>query len=147
MPSVRDAATMSKSKTKLLSTKAGVALSASALAKLHRLADWMQQELEGNQDPRVRLSYLGRVSVIFGEASGNITHASPLGILIQMHHPFKLVDTYQLRYNMWCVTSCQMSERVCSILETDHAGYLKMVQYLGGKPHFPDVVTALRDLP
>ena len=147
MPSVRDAATMSKSKTKLLSTKAGVALSASALAKLHRLADWMQQELEGNQDPRVRLSYLGRVSVISDEANGNITHASPLGILVQMHQPFRLVDTYQLRYNVWSVTSYQIHKRVQDILGINECEYFKMLQYLFFRPHFPDVIAALRDLP
>lgn len=147
MPSVRDAATMSKSKTKLQSTKAGVALSAEALAKLHRLADWMQQELEGNQDPRVRLSYHGRVSVISDEANGSITHASPFGILIQMYQPFRLVDTYQLRYNMWSVTSCQMRRRVQDILEINEGEYFKMLQYLFFRPHIPDVIAALRDLP
>lgn len=139
---------MSKSKTSLQSTKAGVALSASALEKLHVLADWMQQELVSNQDPRVRLSYHGRVSVIFDEVSGNnITHVSPLGALVQSHHPFKLSEAYQLRYNMWSVTSCQLSERVREILQIDHAGYLQLLQYLGDKPHFPDVIAALRDLP
>lgn len=138
---------MPKLKTKLLSTKAGVALSASALEKLHVLADWMQRELEGNQDPRVQLSYLGRVSVISDEANGNITHASPFGILIQMYQPFRLIDAYQLRYNMWSVTSCQMRRRVQEILEINEGEYLKMLQYLFFRPHFPDVIAALRDLP
>lgn len=148
MPSVRGVATMPKSKTKLLPTKAGVALSAPALAKLHALADWVQQELEGNQDPQIRLSYLGRVSVISDEVSGDtVTHVSPLGALVQTHRPFKLSETYQLRYGMWSVTSPQLSKRVQKILQINHAGYLQLLRYLGDKPHFPNVIAALRDLP
>lgn len=147
MPSVRDVATMPKSKTKLKSTKAGVALSAEALAKLQRLAEWMEGELSGNQDPQVRLSYLGRVTVTTNDETGNVTFASPFGVLVQMHKPFKLTDCYQLRYNMYSVTSCQMRKRVMEVLDVNEAGYFKLLQYVFFRPQLTDVIEALRDLP
>lgn len=135
---------MSRSKTSPKSTPAGVVLSAEARSRLQQVADWMEKELEGNQDPRIRLEHCG--SVVTNTATG-ITCVSPFGVLIQMFQPFTLAEAKQLMYGLYVAPYYAAEFRAAAILGIDHHGYLMLLRYLyDNDMKFPSIIKALRTL-
>lgn len=132
---------MSGLKTNLKSTKAGIVLNAQARSRLQRLADWMEEELRGNQDPKVKLGYLGGVST-----SAGITYLTPFGVLVQMFHPFVVTDTKWLMPGASRVPVESVLFRVCSILDISPAEYFILLQYLYRDHQYPAIIKALRKL-
>jgi hypothetical protein len=118
---------MSRSKTSPKSTPAGVALSAEARGRLQQLADWIEREVEGNQDPRVRLAYYGGLST---DTVKNITYVTPLGALVQMFDPFKLADAKQIGHGLYLVSSPMLHTRVASVLGIHPIDVILLTQYL-----------------
>lgn len=132
---------MSRSKTNPKLTKAGVALSAQARSRLQRLADWMEEELRGNQDPEIKLSYLGGISLHEG-----ITHLTPLGALVQIYAPFKETDLKRLMPGTSRVPEKLKLSRVRNILGISPAEYFILLRYIYRDLQFPAVIKTLRTL-
>ena len=141
MPTAKGAVPMSRSKTNPKLTKAGVALSARARSRLRRLADWMEEELRGNQDPGIKLSYLGGISLHEG-----IAHLTPLGALVQIYDPFKETDLKWLMPGTSRVPEELEMSRVCNILDISHAEYFILLRYIYRDLQFPAVIKTLRTL-
>lgn len=140
-PTAKGAVPMSRSKTSPRSTRAGVALSAQARSRLQRLADWMEEELRSNQDPKIKLSYLGGISVHEGT-----THLSPLSALVQIYDPFKQTDAKWLMPGTSRVPQDSALFRVCNILDISPAEYFILLRYVYRDHRFPAVIKALRAL-
>lgn len=137
---------MSLSNPRRVSTRAGFALSAEAVEKLQALADWMEREVtQGQQDPRVRLSYLGGITKFMDT---DVTHVSPLGALVQMYQPFRLSDAKKVSYRTAVAPHATFRTRVMATLGLQTQGELNSLYdhlYQRGYP-FPDVIRALRVL-
>lgn len=137
---------MSKSSRKPVLTKAGIVLNADARQKLQALADWMEREQQGPQDPRVRLSFLGSVVTMVGE---DITFVSPFGALVQMFEPFKLINANTISYRVRSVSKEKMTERVCRILGITDSEFRWLLRYIYDREHpttTQTIITALRTL-
>lgn len=95
---------------------------------MQQLADWVEQEVAGNQDPRVQLRYYGGMSA---DTEKNITYVTPLGALVQMFEPFKLTDGKQhLLYDLVLVSESMVHTRVASVLGIEQRDVTTLVQYL-----------------
>jgi hypothetical protein len=136
---------MFTSNPKRKSTKAGIALTAEARSKLQQLADWIERELEGNQNPLVRLEYYGGV-VTFKDR--NCTYVSPMGALVQMFQPFTLADAKKLRYGVYRADHYDLAVRVANILGITMGDYLLLTRYLYNSPTlaFASIAKTLRTL-
>ena len=136
---------MSPSKTSPASIKGGIALSAEARKKLQQLADWLELENTSNQDPRVRLSYLG--GIVLNERS-DITSISAFGALVQMFQPFKKDDAYELGlYGLFRIPGDAIRLRVGEVLgiTEDEVFLLQAYLYARGVK-YPTIIEALRAL-
>lgn len=135
---------MSKSNRNRVSTKGGIALSADARKKLQHLANWIEEEIHGNQDPHVRLDYIGAITV---RDRSDATHLSPMGALVQMFKPFQPEDLKPLLQGFYIVSTHLVYFRAAKILGLNmdelHALQRKMFEY---GYDFPSVVRGLRDL-
>ncbi len=133
---------MSKSNRKPASPKAGIALNADARKKLHQLADWIEEEIRGNQDPHVRLDYIGTITV---RERSDATHLSPWGAFVQMFQPFSAVDLKALLDDFHIVPGDHVYFRAATILSISmnqlYAVQRQMFQY---GYDFPAVVRGLR---
>ena len=140
----KDATLMSKSNQKPASTKAGIALNADARKKLQQLADWIEEEIRGNQDPHVRLDYIGAITI---RDQSDATHLSPIGALVQMFKPFKPGNLKLLVYGLHVVRTHHVYFRAASILNITidelYALQREIFQY---GYDFPAVVRGLRSL-
>lgn len=101
-------------------SKAGVALSADARAKLQALADWLESEQDDTLDPNRHVQHgsYGAVCTIKDWADPRIyvTYVSTMGALVQMYEPFKLSEATQLTHSMWRAPSDQVIARIGRIL-------------------------------
>ena len=136
---------MSTSNPKRKLTKAGVALSAEARSRLQQLADWMERELKGNQNPQVRLEYSGGVLT---NTHTNVTSVSPIGALVQMFQPFELKDAKQILPGLYLASGTQLSVRFANILGVTHSEYLELIRYLYSSTSiaFAEITKLLRTL-
>lgn len=135
---------MSKSNRKPVSTKGGIALSADAREKLQHLANWIEEEIHGNQDPHVRLDYIGAITV---RDQSDATHLSPMGALVQMFKPFKPGNLKPLLHGFYVVTTHLVYLRAAGLLgiNMDELYALQREMFKYGYD-FPAVVRGLRDL-
>ena len=136
----------SKSDAKPELTKAGIALTAEARHKLQQLAEWIEQEIVENHDPRVRLGYHGGVVTY---TDRNVTYVSPLGALVQMFEPIKLAEAQQLGHRMYQAYPYMLMTRICNILTITRNEHLKLLRYLyntGSGYEYRDIIKALRTL-
>lgn len=133
---------MSKSNQKSASAKVGVVLSADARKKLQQLADWIEEEIRGNQDPHVRLDYIGAITV---RERSDATHLSPVGALVQMFQPFSSVDLKSLLNDFHIVSGNHVYFRAAAILGIDvEQLYVVLRQMFQYGYDFPAVVRGLR---
>ena len=144
---------MSKSSQKQALTKAGIVLSADARNKLQQLADWMERESKGQQDPRVKLSLMGGIvtvsTYVSKDKAKKVTFVAPFGALVQMFEPFKLVDANKIMYGVHSIDSDRIRARACSILEITSEEYTKLLNYvynIGGPYTFDSFINAIREL-
>jgi hypothetical protein len=139
---VKDAIPMSKSNQKPASRKAGIALSADARKKLHQLADWIEEEIRDNQDPYVRLDYIGVITV---RERSDATHLSPLGAFVQMFQPFSAIDLKALLDDFHIVPCNYVYFRAATILDISiNQLYVVQRQMFQYGYHFSAVVRGLR---
>lgn len=131
---------MSESKTKPKLTRAGIALSADAISKLHRLADWMKQELQGQQNPQIKLSLMGHITTMVNH---NVTHVTPMGALVQMYHPFKLTEA---RWVMPGMFTADPANRAPAILDIPVWDYHTLLGYIHKTDGMEGVIQQLRNI-
>lgn len=140
MPTVKDVVPMSESKTKPKSTRAGIALSADAISKLHRLADWMEEELRGQQNPQIKLSLMGHITTMVNH---NVTHVTPMGALVQMYHPFKLTEARWVMPGMFTAEPVHRAPQILGIAVWD---YYTLIGYIHKTDGMEGVIQQLRNI-
>ncbi len=131
---------MSLSKTSQKSTRAGVALSADAISKLHRLADWMEQELKGQQNPQIKLSLMGHITTMVNH---NVTHVTPMGALVQMYQPFKLTEARWVMPGMFTAEPVNRAPQILGIPVWD---YYTLIGYIHKTDGMEGVIQQLRNI-
>lgn len=136
---------MSKSSPKRKLTKAGVALSAEARHRLQQLADWIEREVQSNQDPRVCLGHSGGII-----NSNGVTLMSPMGALVQMFKPLTLADAKtSLLYGFHAAQYKDIADRAAEILGLSFDEYLQLLRYIYAPGHsfeFAAIAKTLRTL-
>lgn len=131
---------MFESKTNPRSTRVGIALSADAISKLHRLADWMEQELQGQQNPQIKLSLLGQITTM---VSHNVTHVTPMGALVQMYNPFKLNEARWVMPDMFTADPAQRAPKILGIEAWEYYTLISYIHKTGG---MEGVIQQLRNI-
>ena len=125
-------------------TKAGVALTAEAILKLHQLADWMELAMSNRQpDPTVVLGYTSICRLPSG-----VTSVSAFGALVQMFDPFKLSEAkYYFKEQTAHVHYYDLVPRVARILDISIKEVDALLTYLY-TPNFglSYVILKLRDI-
>lgn len=94
---------------------------------MQQLARWLELELESRQDPVVKLVYYGGVSANTLEG---VTFVSPLGALVQMFEPFRLIDAKRLTHSLYKAETTQYHLRIASILGISMNEVPQLVRYI-----------------
>ena len=100
----------------------------------------MEQELQGQQNPQIKLSLLGHITTMVNH---NVTHVTPMGALVQMYNPFKLTEARWIMPGMFTAGPVHRAPQILGIPVWD---YYTLIGYIHKTDGMEGVIQQLRNI-